>query len=239
MFEPLPERDTVVSSCADVLRRAIVRGELAPGQRLPPERLLSERFGVNRTTLRAALRELSADGLLSVRQGSGYTVRDFRSEGGADLVPVLLDLARERGQLRASSAELLRVRRHLAGALIERLAESPPAPSALDELERSIDAMEAALLSDLATIVQADLAVVSALVTAAGSDVLAVMISPIGRILAALPELAKAIYAEPKSNIAAWRLLLQALRAGALSGAPWSEALRERDRATLARLEPR
>lgn len=52
------------------LRRQIVRGELPPGQTLPPEIQLMEQFGVSRPTLREAFRILEAETLISVRRGS-------------------------------------------------------------------------------------------------------------------------------------------------------------------------
>ncbi len=59
---------------AESLLERIESGELAPGDRLPPERALSEMLGVNRMTLRQALRVLELQGLLERRQGRGTTV---------------------------------------------------------------------------------------------------------------------------------------------------------------------
>lgn len=56
---------------ADRLRRQIVSGELAEGQRLPPEEELTAQFGVARTTLREALRVLEDQGLIAIRRGRG------------------------------------------------------------------------------------------------------------------------------------------------------------------------
>lgn len=53
----------------------LVAGELAPGDRLPPERELAERFGVGRGSLREALRELEILGLVETRQGAGTYIR--------------------------------------------------------------------------------------------------------------------------------------------------------------------
>jgi GntR family transcriptional regulator len=46
------------------IERAIVSGELAPGDRLPPERTLADEHGVSRMTVRQALQSLESRGLL-------------------------------------------------------------------------------------------------------------------------------------------------------------------------------
>jgi GntR family transcriptional regulator len=53
---------------------AIAGGQLRDGEALPPERLLSERLEVSRTTVRKALDELVARGLITSRRGSGNFV---------------------------------------------------------------------------------------------------------------------------------------------------------------------
>jgi len=54
----------------------ILRGILRPGERLPPERDLSERLGVSRPSLREAIADLHHRGLLSSRPGAGIYVAD-------------------------------------------------------------------------------------------------------------------------------------------------------------------
>ena len=57
------------ASIADGLAEAIGSGELAPGERLPPERELAARLGVSRMTLRQALGSLERRGLMARRVG--------------------------------------------------------------------------------------------------------------------------------------------------------------------------
>jgi GntR family transcriptional regulator, transcriptional repressor for pyruvate dehydrogenase complex len=52
------------------LRRQIVKGELQPGETLPPEVHLMEQFGCSRPTLREAFRILETESLIGVRRGS-------------------------------------------------------------------------------------------------------------------------------------------------------------------------
>src|SRR3989304_6228880 len=65
------------------------RGGLVPGDRLPPERALSEMLGVNRLTLRRALRALEGQGLLTRRPGKGTYVAAPKIERQADRLPSL------------------------------------------------------------------------------------------------------------------------------------------------------
>lgn len=71
----------------DALRQAILNFQLKPGQRLV-ERELIERLGVSRTTLREALRQLAAEGLVSVVPQKGARVFSPSYEEAADLYEV-------------------------------------------------------------------------------------------------------------------------------------------------------
>lgn len=56
------------------LEAIILDGVLKPGDRLPPERQLSEQLGVSRASLREAIKQMAARGLLESRQGGGTFV---------------------------------------------------------------------------------------------------------------------------------------------------------------------
>jgi GntR family transcriptional regulator, transcriptional repressor for pyruvate dehydrogenase complex len=59
---------------SDILTR-IIDGEYREGDRLPSEHTLAERFETSRPTVREALAQLRADGIIATRQGSGTTVQ--------------------------------------------------------------------------------------------------------------------------------------------------------------------
>lgn len=63
---------------ADALSSEIQGGKYRIGDRLPSEPELSQRFGVSRHTVRAALRNLHSLGLVSSQQGVGTTVQQTR-----------------------------------------------------------------------------------------------------------------------------------------------------------------
>jgi GntR family transcriptional regulator, phosphonate transport system regulatory protein len=58
----------------DEIEREIGEGVLGPGEKLPTEAQLSERFGVNRHTVRRALAVLATRGLVRATQGRGTFV---------------------------------------------------------------------------------------------------------------------------------------------------------------------
>jgi DNA-binding GntR family transcriptional regulator len=61
-------------SIADALRARITGGEFAPGTPLPSEAVLIVEYGVARNTLRRALDQLTAEGLITTRPGRGRIV---------------------------------------------------------------------------------------------------------------------------------------------------------------------
>jgi GntR family transcriptional regulator/MocR family aminotransferase len=57
------------------LRRAVSRGALPPGTVLPPSRVLAAELGVSRSLVVGAYEQLTVEGYLEARQGSGTRVR--------------------------------------------------------------------------------------------------------------------------------------------------------------------
>jgi GntR family transcriptional regulator, galactonate operon transcriptional repressor len=69
-----PLRGRLKDQLAGAIGREIVAGRLAPGETLPPEHVILERYGVSRTVLREALNMLSAKGLVDARPKRGTLV---------------------------------------------------------------------------------------------------------------------------------------------------------------------
>lgn len=80
------------------LRRQILCGQLAAGERLLGERELAAKYGTNRNTLREAVRRLEQSRLVTVRHGQGVTVANFRSTGTLELLSPFLETMPEPGE---------------------------------------------------------------------------------------------------------------------------------------------
>lgn len=118
-----PLQDSGAGTTADAayqaLRQGILRGDLAPGERLRSDALAND-LRVSRTPVREALRKLEAEGLVE-RSGSGLIVREFSEK----------DLT-----------ELFYVREALEG-MAARLAAENATPGEIAEIREMLDDMEA------------------------------------------------------------------------------------------------
>lgn len=233
----LTKTETAVDVCERAVRRWILTGELRPGERLPPERLLATRLGVNRTTLRGALSRLASARLLTVRQGSGYVVQDYRRVAGLELIPELAAHSKN-GRLEGLVRDLLDVRRRLAQMVIERAAEKVKAED-LALVQSAVRAFEAAVASGapLEQLAAADQDVTAAILAATKSSVLGLSLNPVHFVVRELAPLREAVYSDPEGHAAAHRLLLQYLENPSPDTAAKMHAeLERRDRAAMERL---
>lgn len=131
--EPRPvivvSREPIHEQILPHIRRDIVEGRWAPGERLP-EPLLCKAFGISRTPLRDALKVLESEGLIELLPHVGAVVTD----------PTVPDVAEK--------MEILAALERLAA---ERVAETRPA-AALAEIRRLHGGMKkAAAARDAAT----------------------------------------------------------------------------------------
>ncbi len=107
----------------EALRARILRDEFRPGDRLPPERDLATEYGTNRNTLREAIRRLEQARLVTVRQGQGVTVADFRVEGTLDIIASFLAHGQDMSEKAQVVLDLLPARDQVLRALVRSAAE--------------------------------------------------------------------------------------------------------------------
>jgi len=112
-------RGTTAEEVISQLREMIHKGELRPGDRLPPERDLAKILGVSRPTLRGGIRSLAAVGVLESRQGAGTFVVKSDGPPALDSSPLRL-MASLHG---FTSAEMFEARKSLEMAVAGLAAE--------------------------------------------------------------------------------------------------------------------
>jgi GntR family transcriptional regulator, transcriptional repressor for pyruvate dehydrogenase complex len=132
------------------LRDDILAGRLAPGAPLASERRLSDELGASRHAVREALKRLQQQGLVRISQGGATRVRDWRHEGGLDLLlalaatgeaPPELGLPRAGLELRAcvgADAARLCARRAGAAQRAEAVAHAEALAAAGDLDDRNV-----------------------------------------------------------------------------------------------------
>lgn len=94
LFQPVRTRRGFEAVC-DRIRAQLVSGELKPGDRLPGERELAERYGIGRSAARDALRSLEVAGVVEARKGlhGGFFIRQAASAQLAQTMQDMVSLA--------------------------------------------------------------------------------------------------------------------------------------------------
>ena len=135
-------KQSVSDAVFEQLRDQIVSGAMAPGSPLPAERVLCDALGVNRGSVREAVKRLQQSRLVSVRHGGTSHVLDFRATASLDLLGDLL-FTPDGGFDTRIVRDIIEMRSALAPD-IARLAAERARPAQLAALERVVRAMAAA-----------------------------------------------------------------------------------------------
>ncbi|HLU65871.1 MAG TPA: GntR family transcriptional regulator, partial [Kofleriaceae bacterium] len=165
----------VADEIADQLRLLILTGQYRAGERLPPGRELARTLGVNRASLREALKKLEHLGLVRIRQGDGTRVENFMETAGIELVRYLVPLAPASfpGIIRDTLELRQLVARGVAGMAAERRR-----PEDLARLREIAARAEAAGLSH-AELYELDFDFYAALAAAAQNRVIGLLINTV------------------------------------------------------------
>ena len=133
----------------DQLKSLILSGELKPGQKLPGERSLSEKFGASRNSVRLALKLLEFIDLLEIRPGSGVYVSSKPLKGQ------MYNSAQWMSLLKQHPLKDLIEARKCFEPYIASLAAKNAEESEIAEMEEDLASMEAAVNSRKKAIHQA------------------------------------------------------------------------------------
>ena len=170
MFRPV-KSSKLSDQVFEQVRDSILNGDYKPDQMLPSERELCDSFGVNRSSVREALKRLEQVGLIEIRQGSGCLVLDFHTSAGFS---VLQDMIVPEGELNIRAAEgILEFRAVFFPAFAKRAAGRMN-QAALRSLEEIVARIEACTEQEYDEFQRLDLAFHG--VVARASDNLAFML---------------------------------------------------------------
>jgi DNA-binding transcriptional regulator YhcF (GntR family) len=124
------------------LELRILSGAIAPGQRLPPVRVLARRLGLHANTVSSAYRDLEQAGHVELRRGAGVYVRAGapaaldEARGLDEMVRLALSAAFRKGH--TGSEIRAAVERWLRAAPPERVVMVDPRPETLDLVAHEI-----------------------------------------------------------------------------------------------------
>jgi DNA-binding GntR family transcriptional regulator len=129
-------KPTIAETIGKQLANRILTGEYAPGQRIE-EQELALQFGVSRTPVREALRQLAAAGLVSMRPHCGVTVMNPELSEVAEMFEALGEI--EALCARFSAQRMTPIERHK----LQRQVEDTESRVAAQDFENYSDANEA------------------------------------------------------------------------------------------------
>jgi GntR family transcriptional repressor for pyruvate dehydrogenase complex len=132
----------VIDTAIHRIRDLIANGDLAPGDRLPPEAELAALVGVSRNSLREAVRALIQAKVLDVRRGDGTYVTSLEPQLLMSGLSFVMELMQDRTVL-----DLFEVRRLLEPAATG-LAATRISDGAIQELRGLLDAMRRTTTSE-------------------------------------------------------------------------------------------
>lgn len=129
-FQPV-KRGKISGLIAKQIKSAILNGAMKPGDRLPPERELVERFQASRISIREALKSLETSGLLTIKPGSGVFVSEVNSKPLSDSLSSILRI--KKASINDLTEARIILEPNIAGLASERIT-----PEDLTKLEQNI-----------------------------------------------------------------------------------------------------
>ena len=144
---------------------SILKGQLKPGDQLPAERDLAQRFGVSRTAVREAVKTLREKGLVEAYSGRGTFVTDGTSQAIRQSLDLMIRINQQDGSANLVELRLV-LEPEIAGLAASRIDEQ-----LLATMRESVAVMDRSL-RDPDAFVEADLDFHLALAEAVGNPLI-------------------------------------------------------------------
>ena len=206
---PPAAKRTLADRVAERLRKEILSGVHAPGDKLLPEFELAARFDVNRFTVREAMNKLEQMHLIARRPGAGTVVLDYTEHAGVD---VLSDLVlAEDGRINPFVVSNLLETARILTSEVAALAAERRSEVDLQRLSAIVSAMHGE--RRLSRISALDFDFHWVLTSAAGNMVPRLMLNSLRGILRNYSHLLETLYVAPDSFVEGYQHVLTALAA--------------------------
>ena len=205
--DPQPTARGASRTAAAVLREMIVDGKLSPGERVPPERELAQQLGLSRSSVREAVRELAALGVLTARQGDGTYVSTLDSH---DLfAPLEFALRVDQKSLLHLTELRLVLEPHVAATAAARLTDD--ARTALQDALEGYAAEVESGHPDPDQLIAHDEAIHRTLIEIAGNPLIAAIVRSVDSVLRRGKELTVVIKEAPEESLVELRAVVEAV----------------------------
>jgi GntR family transcriptional repressor for pyruvate dehydrogenase complex len=216
-ISPTFVRERLYEQVADYIEELVSKGELRPGDKLPPERELAETLRVGRGVVREAVKVLAARGLVTVKPGLGT----FISEVSTDAISGHLDRFFRLGN--QSHSDLIELRQILE-VEFAALAAERARPEDLEVMRRAIEEMDENIAL-AQSYIEADQVFHLAIARAARNEMFPLLIEAVAGYLEASRLMIFQVFGAPQRGQAWHRKLYDAIEQRDAGGA--RQAMRE------------
>ncbi len=189
MFSPLGKEKSLTQQVEFELTMAIRSGTYLPGHKIPTENELCQLFNVSRTSVREAVKKMSAKGIVDVKRGSGVYVSEISFKNAAENLNMFFELSSDEDVI----LQTINTRLILEPALAAQAAKSRTEHQ-LIFLQDNMIAMYNCDLTDKKKETELDNAFHRALLSIADNKVLELLLSPIFNLM---PKFKSIVYAKP------------------------------------------
>ncbi len=208
MLEPVVRR-SVTEAVFDQLKAVILRGDVAAGERLPAERDLATRLGVNRNAVREALQRLAQLRLVSIQAGGATRVLDFKTHAGLELLSSLL--FGSDGVPRVEAIRSMVELRTALGPDIAARAAVRRADEVVPRLHALVDRMAEVPGADPVALQRHSLALWRVLVDASGNVAYALLMNTLETAYRGVGDVVAPALADELRDLAGYRALVRAI----------------------------
>lgn len=189
MFTSLGQNKSLTQQVEYELTEAIRAGKYLPGSKIPSENELCEVFNVSRTSVREAVKKMSARGIVDVKRGSGVYVAEISLKNASENLNLFFELSSDKNIILQTINTRLILEPTLASqAAIYRKN------SHIELLKNNIIQMRKCALKDKKKEAELDNDFHSIILSIVNNDVLELLLSPIFNLI---PKFKTAVYVKP------------------------------------------